>query len=55
MLLVPALALIAVTSVIFAPVGARVAHRLNVRQLKRAFACLLFVLAAYMASKGFAA
>ena len=54
-LYLPALALIAVTSVIFAPLGARAAHRLNVKQLKRAFACLLFVLAAYMASKGFAA
>ena len=54
-LYLPALALIAVTSVILAPYGARAAHKLNVKQLKRAFACLLFVLAAYMASKGLAA
>lgn len=54
-LYLPALLLIAVTSVIFAPLGARAAHTLNVRQLKRAFAGLLFVLAAYMASRGLAA
>lgn len=54
-LYLPALVLIAATSVLFAPVGARAAHRLNVRQLKRAFAGLLFVLAAYMASRGLAA
>ena len=54
-LYLPALALIAVTSVLFAPLGAAAAHRLNVRQLKRAFAVLLIVLAAYMASKGLAA
>jgi uncharacterized membrane protein YfcA len=54
-LYLPALALIAVTSVLFAPLGAAAAHKLNVRQLKRAFAVLLFVLAGYMASKGLAA
>jgi uncharacterized membrane protein YfcA len=53
-LYLPALALVAATSVVFAPFGARAAHKLNVRQLKRAFACLLFVLAAYMASRGLA-
>ncbi|WP_332750042.1 sulfite exporter TauE/SafE family protein [Hydrogenophaga sp.] len=54
-LYLPALVLIAATSVLFAPLGAKAAHTLNVRQLKRVFACLLFVLAAYMASKGLAA
>lgn len=54
-LYLPALVLIAVTSVLFAPLGAAAAHRLQVRQLKRAFAVLLFVLAAYMASKGLVA
>jgi len=54
-LYLPALALIAATSVLFAPLGAAAAHKLNVQQLKRAFAVLLFVLAAYMASKGLAA
>ena len=53
-LYLPALALIAVTSMLFAPLGAKAAHQLNVRQLKRVFAGLLFVLAAYMASKGLA-
>jgi uncharacterized membrane protein YfcA len=51
-LYLPALALVGAASVLFAPVGAKAAHRLDVKQLKRAFACLLFVLAAYMASKG---
>jgi uncharacterized membrane protein YfcA len=35
-------------SVISAPIGARAAHRWPVKQLKRAFAILLYVLAAYM-------
>jgi uncharacterized protein len=48
----PALLLIATTSVLMAPVGAKMAHRLNVRQLKRVMACILYVLAAYMLYKG---
>ena len=51
-LYVPALLLIATTSVLLAPVGAAAAHRMNVRQLKRVFACLLFLLAGYMLYKG---
>jgi uncharacterized protein len=39
----PAFAAIAVTSVLFAPLGARLAHRLPPRVLKRAFAGLLIV------------
>ena len=39
------------TSVLTAPLGARMAHRLPVATLKRVFACLLFALAAYMLSK----
>ena len=35
-------------SMLFAPVGAHVAHRVPVPLLKRAFACLLFGLAGYM-------
>jgi uncharacterized membrane protein YfcA len=54
-LYLPALVLIALASVSLAPLGARAAHSMNVTQLKRAFAILLFVLAAYMASKGLAA
>ena len=53
-LYLPALLLIAVTSVLLAPVGAATAHRLNVKQLKRAFGVLLLVLAAYMFYKGLA-
>jgi uncharacterized protein len=48
----PALALIAITSVIMAPVGAKAAHAMNVKSLKRVFACILYVLAAYMLYKG---
>lgn len=49
----PALALIAGGSVLTAPLGARSAHSLPVATLKRIFACLLYVLAAYMLWKGF--
>ena len=47
-LYLPALAVIAVGSMAVAPLGARAAHALNVRQLKRVFALLLYSLAAYM-------
>jgi len=47
-LYLPALVLIAMASVLMAPVGARAAHAMNVRQLKRVFALLLYALAAYM-------
>jgi len=53
-LFVPALLVIATASVLMAPLGARTAHAMNVAQLKRAFALLLFVLAAYMFYKGLA-
>ena len=52
-LYLPALVIIAVASVSLAPVGARAAHALNVKQLKRVFAVLLFALAAYMLYRGF--
>lgn len=48
----PALAVIAVCSFITAPFGARAAHNLPVGKLKRVFACILYVLAAYMLYKG---
>ena len=51
-LYLPALGVIAVASVLFAPLGARAAHAMNVRQLKRAFAGMLYLLAAYMLYKG---
>lgn len=53
-LYLPALAVIASASVLTAPFGARVAHAMNVRQLKRVFALLLYVLAAYMLYKALA-
>ncbi len=50
-LYLPALAIVSAASVLLAPVGARVSHRMNVRQLKRVFALLLYALAAYMLHK----
>jgi uncharacterized protein len=52
-LYLPALAIIAVASVTLAPVGARTAHRLDTKKLKRTFAVLMFALAAYMLSRAF--
>jgi uncharacterized membrane protein YfcA len=54
-LYLPALGVIAAASVLFAPLGAKAAHAMNVKQLKRAFACVLYLLAAYMLYKGLAA
>ncbi len=48
----PALASVACCSVLTAPLGARVAHKLPVKQLKRIFAALLMCLALYMLYKG---
>ncbi len=50
----PALVVIAFCSVFMAPVGAATAHKLPVKQLKRVFACMLYLLAAYMLYKGLA-
>ena len=50
----PALAVIASCSVLTAPLGAKVAHRLPVKQLKRIFASILYLLAAYMLYKSLA-
>jgi uncharacterized membrane protein YfcA len=47
-LYLPALLIISVASVSMAPLGARAAHATDVAQLKRRFALVLFVLAAYM-------
>lgn len=49
---VPALAVIALCSVFTAPIGAKAAHSLPVKKLKRIFASVLYVLAAYMFYKG---
>lgn len=52
-LYLPALVVIAVASVSLAPLGARTAHRIDVRQLRRVFALLLLALAASMVWKVF--
>jgi uncharacterized protein len=49
----PALFGCAVTSVLFAPMGAKVAHTMPVAQLKKVFAYLLLALAAYMLYKAY--
>jgi uncharacterized membrane protein YfcA len=51
-LYLPALAVISVASVSIAPLGARVAHSLDVRQLRRIFAVMLYMLAADMLWRG---
>jgi uncharacterized membrane protein YfcA len=48
----PALLTIALASVVTAPLGARVAHALDTRPLKRIFALLLAALAGYMLYRG---
>ena len=48
---VPALLTIAAASVLTAPLGARAAHRLDVAQLQRVFAVMLYGLAGYMVYK----
>jgi uncharacterized protein len=48
----PALFGCAITSVLFAPLGARTAHAMDVARLKRLFAGLLLMLATYMLYKG---
>ncbi len=48
----PALVVIAACSVFTAPLGAKAAHMLPVKKLKRIFASVLYVLAAYMFYKG---
>ncbi|WP_374582965.1 sulfite exporter TauE/SafE family protein [Pseudoduganella sp.] len=50
----PALAVIVAASVTMAPLGARTAHKMDVAALKRAFAVVLFGLAAYMFYHAFA-
>lgn len=47
----PGLVVIALASVSLAPLGARAAHAMNVMQLKRVFAGMLYLLAAYMLFK----
>jgi len=46
-LYLPGLVCIAIASMLMAPVGARTAHRMDVRPLKKVFGILLYALAAY--------
>jgi len=48
----PALGVIAVCSFLTAPLGAKAAHNIPVNKLKRVFASILYLLAAYMLYKG---
>jgi len=48
----PALAVIACCSVLTAPMGAKLAHRMPVAKLKKIFAAILYCLAGYMLWKG---
>ncbi len=48
----PALVVIASCSVLMAPLGAKAAHALPVKKLKRVFASILYLLAIYMLYKG---
>ena len=48
----PALGVIAICSVLTAPLGVKAAHKLPVKSLKRVFASVLYLLAAYMLFKG---
>jgi len=48
----PALVVIASCSVLTAPLGAAAAHKLPVKKLKRLFASILYLLAAYMLYRG---
>lgn len=47
-LYLPGILCISVASILFAPLGAKVAHQLTTRQLKRCFAIVLYVLCAYV-------
>lgn len=46
-LYVPGLVFISLASMVTAPLGARTAHRMDIRPLKRVFAVALYILAAY--------
>jgi uncharacterized membrane protein YfcA len=52
-LYVPALLVVSLTSVLTAPLGAKTAHGLPVKALKRVFALTMLVLAGYMLYKAF--
>ena len=47
----PALLSVAAASIFTAPFGAKVAHSIDTKPLKRIFACMLLVLAGYMLTR----
>ena len=51
----PGLLVIASASVLLAPLGAKATHAMDVAQLKRVFALMLYALASYMLLKAFSA
>ena len=51
-LYLPALEVVAVASVLLAPLGARAAHSMSIAQLRREFALLLYALAGSMVKQG---
>ncbi len=52
---IPALFGVAAASIFTAPLGAKVAHSINTKPLKRIFACMLLVLAGYMLTRAISA
>jgi uncharacterized protein len=46
-LYLPGLAVISLASISTAPLGARTAHRMDIRPLQKVFAAVLYILAAY--------
>ncbi|GAB1824972.1 sulfite exporter TauE/SafE family protein [uncultured Turicimonas sp.] len=52
---IPALFALAIPSVLFAPLGAKVAHSIDVKPLKKCFACLLCCLCVYMLRQAYLA
>ena len=52
-LYLPALGVVVLASMSMAPLGARAAHAMNVAQLRRVFALVLYGLAGYMLWKAF--
>jgi uncharacterized membrane protein YfcA len=46
-LYLPGLVCISLASMVLAPLGARTAHRMDIRPLKKVFAAVLYCLAAY--------
>ena len=52
---IPALFAVAIPSVLLAPVGAKIAHSIDTKPLKKVFACLLFFVCIYMLRQAYLA